>query len=77
MTKRKVGSKGELFPPKKVMEKLGLRPGSVVSYSVEDNRLIVETAPTLEQAFSKPKPIKITLNEFKRFRKKLSKEVEA
>ncbi len=77
MVKRKVGSKGELFPPKKIMEKVGLRPGAVVSYSVEDNRLVVETTPTLENAFSKPKPVRITLNEFRKFRKKLSKEAEA
>ena len=76
MAKRKVGSKGELFPPKKIMEELGLQPGSIVSYSVEDNKLIVETSPTLEKAFNKPKPVKITVNEFKRFRKKVSKDSE-
>jgi len=69
MNKRKVGSKGELFPPKDIMEKLGLRPGSIVSYGIEGNKLIVETVPTLEKAFSKSKSIKITLNEFKRLRK--------
>jgi bifunctional DNA-binding transcriptional regulator/antitoxin component of YhaV-PrlF toxin-antitoxin module len=77
MAKRKVGSKRELFPPKKIMEKLGLQPGTVISYSIEDNKLVVETMPTLEKAFREPKPIRITLNEFRGFRKKLSKEAEA
>jgi len=71
-----VGSKGELFPPKKIRDMLGLKPGTRVVYRVEDGRLIVEVIPRLEDVLRRKPVIEITLDEFHRFRKKLSREVE-
>ena len=47
-----VGSKGELYPPKKILEELGLKPGSRVLLKAESGRLIVE--PIHEEEKSEP-----------------------
>jgi AbrB family looped-hinge helix DNA binding protein len=72
-----VGSKGEIFPPKKIREELGLNPHTRVRYEVKDGRLVVEPIPTLHDVLSKPPAVSITIDEFKRFRKELSKKLES
>ncbi|MBS7620676.1 AbrB/MazE/SpoVT family DNA-binding domain-containing protein [Candidatus Bathyarchaeota archaeon] len=76
MSKNRVGSKGELFPPKEIREKLGLHPYKRVLYKVEDGRLIVEPIPSLEEVSKEPPIIEITLQEFHKFRKELSQKAE-
>lgn len=74
----RVGSKGELFPPKEVREKLGLKPHMKVIYRVENGRLIVEPIPTLEDVLEKPPEVEISLEDFhslgKNFLRKLNHE---
>jgi AbrB family looped-hinge helix DNA binding protein len=76
MAKSRVGSKGELFPPKEIREKLGLHAHKKVLYKVEDGRLIVEPIPSLEEILKEPPSVKITLEEFHKFRRKLSQKAE-
>jgi len=73
----RVGSKGELFPPKEIREKLGLRPHVKVIYRVEKERLIVGPIPSIEDVLKEPCEVEVTLEEFHRFRKKLSHEAES
>lgn len=40
--KGKVGSKGELFVPKKIRDALGLKPGSIVEYKLTKDGLLVK-----------------------------------
>jgi len=77
MIESRVGSKGELFPPKEIREKLGLRPHSKVIYRVEGGRLIVEPIPSLEDVLREPPSVEITLEEFHSFRRELSRRAEA
>ena len=56
MEESRVGSKGELFPPKKLREKLGLKPHTKVIYKIEDGRLIVEPVPSIEELLKEPPP---------------------
>ncbi|RLE63604.1 MAG: AbrB/MazE/SpoVT family DNA-binding domain-containing protein [Thermoprotei archaeon] len=72
----RVGSKGELFPPKKIREKLGLKPHMKVIYRVEGGRLLVEPIPSLEDVLEEPPAVEITLEEFHRFRRELSRKAE-
>ncbi len=72
----RVGSKGELFIPKKIRDKIGIKPHMKVIYRVEDRKLIVEPIPSLEEVLEEPPEIEITLEEFYEFRKKLSGEIE-
>jgi bifunctional DNA-binding transcriptional regulator/antitoxin component of YhaV-PrlF toxin-antitoxin module len=77
MQEYRVGSKGELFPPKKLRKKLGLTAHARVIYKEEDGRLIVETIPTLEEVLSEAPSVEITLDEFHSARKELSKRAES
>ena len=77
MSKSRVGSKGELFPPKEIRERLGLQPRVKVIYKVEEGRLLVEPIPSLEEVLKEPSSIEITLEEFHGFRSELSREAES
>jgi len=72
----RVGSKGELFPPKKIREKLGLRPRTKVLYRIDNGRLIVEPVPSLEELMRREPLVTITVEEFRSFRKELSRRAE-
>jgi len=72
-----VGSKGELFPPKEIREKLGLHPHKRVIYKIEDDKLIVEPIPSIQEVFQEPSAIEITLQDFHKHRKEVSKKVES
>jgi AbrB family looped-hinge helix DNA binding protein len=72
----RVGSKGELFPPKEIREKLGMKPNSTILYRIEEGRLVVEPIPTLEELLKTPPQVVITLEEFRKFRSELSRRAE-
>ena len=77
MSKSRVGSKGELFPPKEIREKLGLHAHVKVIYKIEEGRLIVEPVPNLEDVLKEPPSVEVTLEEFQRFRRELSRKAES
>ena len=77
MSESRVGSKGELFPPKEFRERLGLRPHGKVIYRVEEGRLVVEPVPSLEEVLKEPPTVEITLEEFHSLRRELSKRAES
>jgi len=77
MAESRVGSKGELFPPKEIREKLGLRAHVKVIYRIEDGRLVVEAVPSLEEVLKEDPSVQITLEEFHEDRKELSRKAES
>jgi AbrB family looped-hinge helix DNA binding protein len=76
MQESRVGSKGELFPPKEIREKLGLKPCTKVLYKIESGRLIVEPIPTIKEVLQENTTVEITLEEFHKQRKELSQKAE-
>jgi len=76
MQESRVGSKGELFPPKEMREKLGLKPCARILYTIESGRLVVEPIPTVEEMMQRETPVEITLDEFHKERRALSKLAE-
>lgn len=72
----RVGSKGELYPPKEIRGKLGLRPHTKVLYRVQDRKLIVEPISSLEELMSREPLATVTVEEFRRFREELSRRAE-
>jgi bifunctional DNA-binding transcriptional regulator/antitoxin component of YhaV-PrlF toxin-antitoxin module len=76
MQKSRVGSKGELFPPKEIRRRLGLRAHMKVIYKIESGRLVVEPVPSLEEVLKESLPVEITLEEFHKHRKELSRQAE-
>ncbi len=77
MQESRVGSKGELFPPKEMREKLGLRAHTKVLYKIEDGRLVVEPVPSLEEVINEAPSVETTLEEFHKHRKALSRKAES
>lgn len=73
----RVGSKGELFPPKEIREKLGLKACSRVIFKIESGTLVVEPVPTLEDILKEGTKVEITLEEFFKDRRELSRLAEA
>jgi len=71
-----VGSKGELFPPKEIRDKLGLQACTKIIYKIEQGRLIIEPVPTLNEVLREKTSVEITLEEFHNQRKDLSKKAE-
>lgn len=61
----KIGSKGEIFPPKEVREKLGLTKNQTIVMKVYPNRLIVHKLESLEEMLSKPAEAKISYHALK------------
>jgi len=77
MQESRVGSKGELFPPKEIRERLGLRAHVKVVYKIEGGRLVVEPVPSLEEVFKEPSSVEISREEFHKLRKELSRKAES
>jgi bifunctional DNA-binding transcriptional regulator/antitoxin component of YhaV-PrlF toxin-antitoxin module len=75
MWESRVGSKGELFPPKEIREKLGPKACTKVLYKIDSGRLIVETVPTIKEILQENTPIEITLEEFQKQRRELSEKL--
>jgi len=44
----KVGRRGEIYTTKELREAVGIRPGGWVRAYVEDGKVVVEPAPTIE-----------------------------
>ncbi|MEM1610816.1 MAG: AbrB/MazE/SpoVT family DNA-binding domain-containing protein [Sulfolobales archaeon] len=73
----RVGSKGELFIPKEIREKLRLKPGMRVIFKVRDGILVVEPIPNIEDVLKEPTYVRIEIDEFHKFRKEISRRVES
>ncbi len=71
-----VGSKDELYPPKKIRRALGLRPGMKVKYTLEGRRLIVEPIPSLADLLKMGPTVEISLKEVHDHRRELSARLE-
>ena len=72
-----VGSKHELYPPKKIREALRLRPGRKIRFRVEGEKLIVEVISSIEELIALEPTTTVSLDEFHRHRRELSKAFEA
>ncbi len=72
----RVGSKGELFPPKEIREKLGLAPNTRILYRVSEGKLIIEPVPSLEVLMSKKPMHIVSLDELREERETISRRVE-
>ena len=75
MSLGKVGSKGELFPPKELRLRIGLKEGQNVLYRVVSGRLVVEKLLEIEEIIAKPSKVTAPLNELKKDRLQLSEDV--
>ncbi|MBD3340915.1 MAG: hypothetical protein GF353_17535 [Candidatus Lokiarchaeota archaeon] len=61
----KIGSKGEIIPPKEVREFLGFNTDQTIIMKGYSNRVIVQKIDSLEEILSKPKDVKISYHVLK------------
>ena len=64
----KVGSKGEIFPPKEVRKALGLISGQPILVKVYENRLIIQKLEAIEEILSRPTQAKISYHALKQMK---------
>lgn len=72
----KVGSKNELYPPKKIREKIGLKPGVKILFAVENKILKVKPIPNILDLLKAKELGKVSLKDLRKYRKSLTKEIE-
>ena len=56
----KVGSKGEIFPPKEIRTATGLEPGQKILLQVHGKRLIIQKIESVEEILNRPAKAKIS-----------------
>ncbi len=72
----KIGPKGEILPPKEILEELGLYPNQAILLTVQKDSLIIRKIPSLESILSTPPKVKLSYHAWKQFKKELSEEIE-
>ena len=72
----KVGSKGEIFPPKHIREELGLSSDQPILMTIHNGQLIIRRLHSLDEILNRPPKVTISHHAWKKFRGKLSRDVE-
>ena len=72
----KVGSKGEIFPPKEIRERLGLVRNQPIILSVHQNKLIIRKLNSIEKILETHTKVSISYHAFKQFRKSMGENFE-
>ncbi|TFG04631.1 MAG: AbrB/MazE/SpoVT family DNA-binding domain-containing protein [Promethearchaeota archaeon] len=61
-----VGSKGELFPPKKLRKKAGFKPGDEIIFEAADGIIIAKKKISILEALALPKYVQINPEEWEK-----------
>jgi AbrB family looped-hinge helix DNA binding protein len=72
----KIGSKGEIFPPKEIRKKLGFEPDQPIILYVNKDQLIIRKVYSIEEILKSPPKVKISYHAWKQFKDDLSEEYE-
>ena len=72
----KVGSKGEIFPPKQIREQLEFTQGQPLIIRVEGDTLIIRKLHSAEEILQKKPKIKISHHAMKKMRSELNSAFE-
>ncbi len=74
----KIGSKGEIFPPKQVRELLGLRANQVISIVVRNNGIFISKISNEDEILSKTRNnnVKISYHVLKALDSELENELK-
>jgi len=72
----KIGSKGEIFPPKEIRERLGLEPNQPILLYIHQDQLIVRKIHSIEEILNSPPKVKISYHAWKQFKDQLTEEYE-
>ena len=73
----KIGSKGEIFPPKAIREKLGFEPDQPILLFIHEDQLIVRKLHSIEELLNSPPKTRISYHAWKQFKEELLEEYES
>ena len=73
----KIGSKGEIFPPKKIRERLGFEPNQPILLYIHQDQLIVRKLHSIEELLNTPPKTKISYHAWKQFKEELTEDYES
>ncbi|MHA1107251.1 MAG: AbrB/MazE/SpoVT family DNA-binding domain-containing protein [Promethearchaeota archaeon] len=73
----KIGSKGEIFPPKVIRERLGFEPNQPILLFVHQDQLIVRKIYSIEEILNVPPKTKISYHAWKQFKEDLIEDYES
>ena len=71
----KVGSKGEIFPPKEIREYLGLSSDQIIILSVVNEKLIIRKVFSYQEILNRPAKVKISREAWKQLKKEGNEEL--
>jgi len=71
----KIGSKGELFPPKEIRERLGFTPDQVVVASIIGNKMVVRKVQSPLETLKEPPKGKISFQALQQLRRALNSAI--
>jgi len=71
----RAGKRGELYPPKKLREAVGIYPGSKILFRLAGEKLEIEAVPSLEEVLEMGPFSEITLEEFEKSRSELQRSL--
>ena len=72
----RVGKRNTLYPPKELLEAIGLKEGDLIVYRVEDDKLIIEPVVNpFDYALKVKKWAKTSLKEIEEFSLKMQAEI--
>ena len=72
----KIGSKGEIFPPKVIRERLGFEPNQPILLFVHQDQLIIRKIYSIEEILNVPPKTKISYHALKQFKEDLIEDYE-
>jgi len=72
----KIGSKGEIFPPKEIREKLGFKPNQPILIYIHQDQLIVRKLHSIQEILKSPPKIKISYHAWQQFKEELGEDYE-
>jgi AbrB family looped-hinge helix DNA binding protein len=72
----KIGSKGEIFPPKEIRQSLGLEPNQPIIIYQYKNTLIVRKLTSLEEILEQEPKITISYHAWKQLDQEINEDLE-
>jgi len=71
----KIGSKGEIFPPKEIRDYLGFKTNQSVILSVVQDKLIVRKVLSYQEILDQPAKVKISKQAWRQMKDELNEEL--
>ena len=72
----KIGSKGEIFPPKEIRKRLGFEPNQPILLYIHHDQLIIRKIHSIEEILNTSPKTKISYHAWKQFKDGLTKDYE-